>query len=160
MIRSVIKLKTIVISNKKLYNNKCKKEAINARVGKNSEKLDKMNYEFLDFSEKINGRCAMQGFIWGIKNGIETNKNVLEQVIIKNNEVNYYDGVNIEHILEAVIIIGLITFGTTVSTLNYDTSIVSTAVKYAPKKFTKMNEKINGRLAMIGFIILCFVKIK
>tara|TARA_B100001094_G_C18090921_1_gene750372 strand:+ start:377 stop:847 length:471 start_codon:yes stop_codon:yes gene_type:complete len=156
MIRSVLKLKPLVISNKKVYSKK-NNIVLNAITENKNEIIDKMNYQFLNFIETINGRCAMQGFIWGMKNGIETNKNILEQVMIKNSEGNYYNGENIEHILEAVIIIGLIAFGTTVSTLNYDTPIVTISMKNSPNHFTKTNERLNGRLAMIGFLILCVI---
>jgi len=156
MIKSVLKLKPFIVSNNKVYSKK-NNAKVNT-IARNHNKIDKINYDFFDFVETVNGRCAMQGFMWGIKNGITSNNNIIEQVTIKNTEGNYYNGVNVEHILYAVLITGLITFGTTVSTLNYETDVVKFSLKNTPNKFTKENEKLNGRLAMLGFIILCFIK--
>tara|TARA_B100001996_G_C18597115_1_gene568297 strand:+ start:250 stop:699 length:450 start_codon:yes stop_codon:yes gene_type:complete len=121
----------------------------------NIQMLKQLNYEFLNLIETINSRCAMQGFVWGIGTRVMTHENFYQQIVIKNASDGY--GVNIEHILLSVIIMALVSFGTTVSTLNYDSPIVNVALEMCPDGFTRDVEKINGRLAMIGFVLMCFV---
>ena len=107
---------------------------------------------YLKFAEKINGRCAMQGFIWGSVREANTGNTVMEQVIQKNTEGGF--DIVPESILYFAGIVALITFGTTITTLNPEDKVAENSMKYKPATFTDDAELINGRTAMVGFAIL------
>lgn len=107
---------------------------------------------YLKFAEKINGRCAMQGFIWGSVREATTGNSVMEQIIQKNPQGGF--DIVPESALYLAGIVALITLGTTITTLNPDDKVSQDSMKYKPATFTDDTELINGRTAMIGFAIL------
>ena len=102
--------------------------------------------KYVRFVEKVNGRSAMQGFIWGsVKAGI-TGESIMNQIITKTET-----GMDMvpTGVLEFFAVTSLITVG----------SLITEKLDPVPEegKFTDDAEMLNGRLAMIGFIILCGV---
>jgi len=93
-------------------------------------------YQYTKLAEKINGRCAMQGFIWGVTKNV----NVCD--------ITKYD------MLSASICILLVTYGSFVSFKNKEDLVVKVAMDLSKKRFTESAEIINGRLAMIALIII------
>ena len=100
---------------------------------------------YLEFAERINGRCAMQGFIWGTVREAFTHKGVTEQLFI-------HGTLDTESVLYLSGVIGLVTLGTAITDV-FPTDTMNTKVP----PFTQDAEIINGRSAMIGFVILAIV---
>ena len=102
--------------------------------------------KYVRFVEKVNGRSAMQGFIWGsVKAGI-TGESIMSQIMTKTET-----GMDMvpTGVLEFFAVTSLVTVG----------SLITEKLDPVPEegKFTDDAEMLNGRLAMIGFIILCGV---
>lgn len=109
---------------------------------------------YLQFAETINGRCAMQGFMWGSIREISTNKGVFDQLI----DQRPYGGFDIvpDSVLYAISVIALVTLGTAITTLNPN-ELTEKSMKYKPEAFNENAELINGRAAMVGFLILSMI---
>ena len=90
---------------------------------KRNVKVHAMNKEqsvkvpkYLEFAETINGRCAMQGFIWGsVREGL-TGNTILEQVMTKTGEGQL--DINPEGILSFAAIVALVSLGTAITEFN------------------------------------------
>ena len=102
--------------------------------------------KYVRFVEKVNGRSAMQGFIWGsVKAGI-TGESIMHQIMTKTDAGMVMVP---NSVLEFVAVSSLVTVG----------SLITEKMEPIPEdgKFTNDAEMVNGRLAMVGFIILCGV---
>jgi hypothetical protein len=101
--------------------------------------------KYINFAEKVNGRCAMQGFIWGSVKAAVTGQTIMEQVMSKT-----VDGVVMapDSVLEFAAISGLVTVGSLITD-----KVDATEYKLS-ENFTMDAEMVNGRLAMVGFFIL------
>lgn len=86
------------------------------------------------FAEVLNGRAAMQGFLWGSLNWMMTGKNVIQQI---------------EDPMYAVAATGVVT---TLALASLFTAENFTTEKIGA--FTPEAELKNGRLAMLGFTTL------
>ena len=98
----------------------------------------------------------MQGLIWGSVNEVFTGKTVMDQVFQQTSD-GHYDIVP-EAVLFFIGIVALVTFGTTVTTLNPHDKLTEESMKYNISSFTADAELVNGRTAMIGFAILSAFK--
>ena len=105
---------------------------------------------YWEFAERVNGRTAMQGFVWGSVNQAITGNNILEQLVTQTN-----DGYNLiaEDVLNVVLVIGAITLGSAITTFAPNKDLEYTKIL---ERFTTDAEIINGRLAMCGFVALVF----
>ena len=86
------------------------------------------------FAEVLNGRAAMQGFLWGSLNWMMTGENVIQQI---------------EDPLYAIAASGVVTtlaWASMITSENFSTEKIGA--------FTPDAELKNGRLAMLGFIAL------
>ena len=105
------------------------------------------DFDYVKFVETVNGRCAMQGFIWGSVKEALTHESIMQQVFVKTP-----DGmdINATGVLEFSVVVALVTLGTVfTSVLKPDE-----ASEYTSETFTNNAEMANARLAMIGFFIL------
>jgi hypothetical protein len=109
----------------------------------------KKEFDYIQFAETVNGRCAMQGFIWGSVKEAMTHESIMQQVFTKAADGSM--DINPAGILEFSTIIGLVTLGTVF------TSVVKDASEYSSETFTSDAEMVNSRLAMVGFFLLCFI---
>lgn len=109
---------------------------------------------YFEFAEKVNGRAAQQGFIWGAVNEAYTGNDVKEQLFniaqSGNIDINYDD------VFNAIIVIGLITLGTAITTIVPNDDLENKSRNLAPI-FTDEAELINGRIAMLGFVALAIL---
>ena len=95
----------------------------------------KSNNKYLRIAEVINGRAAMQGVLWGTLDWVMTGENIIQQC---------------EDPLYAIAATGVIA---TVAGASAITLGGISDEKYW--SFTPDAELINGRLAMLAFVILC-----
>ena len=102
--------------------------------------------DYIKFAEIVNGRCAMQGFIWGSVKEAMTHNTIMEQLVTKTSDGNF--DINAMGALEFSVIVFLVTLGTVF------TSVVKDASGYSSETFTTDAEMTNSRLAMVGFFIL------
>ena len=95
--------------------------------------------KFLRFAEKVNGRCAMQGVVWGGVNYTQTHQSFLHQMSNPNDA------------LAAVAVAGAITLGTAITS-----DILDLEVKDQPDDtiWTDDAEVLNSRVAMVAFPLL------
>ena len=95
--------------------------------------------KFLRFAEKVNGRCAMQGVVWGSVNYAQTHTSILEQMSDPKDA------------LPAVAVAGVITLGTAITS-----GILDLEVKEQPEDtiWTDDAEVVNSRVAMVAFPLL------
>lgn len=110
----------------------------------------KPDFDYVKFAETVNGRCAMQGFIWGSVKEALTHESIMQQVLTKT-----ADGmdINATGVLQFSAVVGLVTLGTVfTSVLNPDK-----AAEYSSETFTNNAEMLNARLAMVGFFILSMI---
>lgn len=111
------------------------------KVNKTTPNLPK----YIPFVEKVNGRCAMQGFIWGSVKAAVTGQTIMEQIMTQTVD---YMPMAPDSVLELVAISTLVTAGSVITdTVDPDQYELS-------EKFTMNAEMVNGRLAMLGFVIL------
>lgn len=103
------------------------------------------NNRYISFAEKVNGRCAMQGFIWGSVKAAVTGQTIMEQLMTKT-----ADGMVMvpDSALEFTAITALVAAGSLI------TDKVDSADYKLSENFTMDAEMVNGRLAMFGFLIL------
>lgn len=128
-------------------NGKKTRKRISVRSMQTKDHMTEKNPSYFEFAEKVNGRAAQQGFIWGALNEAYTGNDVKDQLfhITQSGNIDMvYDDV-----LNAIIVIGLITFGTTITTL-----FPSDTLENKSQFFTNKAELINGRFAMLGFVAL------
>ena len=119
-------------------------------ASKSVAKTDTENeFDYVKFAETVNGRCAMQGFIWGSVKEAMTHESIMQQVFTKTADGGM--DINAAGVLEFSTVVGLVTLGTVF------TSVLKDASEYSSETFTNNAEMVNARLAMIGFFILCFV---
>ena len=106
---------------------------------------------YLQFAEKVNGRAAQQGFVWGALNEAYTGNDVKDQLfhVAQNGSVDLVSG----DFLNLALVVGAVTLGTAITTILPNKELEEKSRSYAPK-FTDDAELLNGRLAMIGFVIL------
>jgi hypothetical protein len=108
-------------------------------------------FDYIKFAETVNGRCAMQGFIWGSVKEAITHESIMQQVLTKT--VDGGMDINSMGVLQFSAVVALVTLGTVfTSVLNPDK-----ATEYSNETFTNNAEMANARLAMIGFLILSMV---
>tara|TARA_Y100000389_G_C16980706_1_gene280138 strand:+ start:35 stop:475 length:441 start_codon:yes stop_codon:yes gene_type:complete len=112
-------------------------------------KTDSSSVNYLQFAETINGRCAMQGFIWGSVKEALNHESIMQQVITKVPGGTY--DVNSAAALEFSAVVALVTLGTVF------TSVVKDASEYQSNTFTNEAELVNARLAMVGFLFLSMI---
>ena len=129
-----------------------KRKLRNVRVRIGSPKHEQYSTQtFFELAETVNGRAAMQGFIWGSLNEAMTGNNIREQLV----SANPVGGYNIipEDVLAAVSVIGLVVLGTSITALLPNEKLQKSSQRLAGP-FTNDVEMLNGRVAMIGFLIL------
>lgn len=95
--------------------------------------------KFLRFAEKVNGRCAMQGVVWGGVNYAQTHQSFLQQMS------------DPKDVLPAVAVAGAVTLGTAITS-----GILELEVKEQPSDtiWTDDAEVLNSRVAMVAFPLL------
>lgn len=95
--------------------------------------------KFLRFAEKVNGRCAMQGVVWGGLRYAQSHQSFLEQMS------------DPKDILPAVAVAGAVTLGTA-----FTSGILELEVKEQPEDtiWTDDAEILNSRIAMVAFPLL------
>lgn len=94
--------------------------------------------KFMRFAEKVNGRCAMQGVVWGGVNYASTHTSIAQQMS------------DPKDILPAVAVAGAITLGTA-----FTSGVVEMGVKDADDTiWTDDAEVLNSRVAMVAFPLL------
>mgnify|MGYP001286798515 CR=1 FL=1 len=111
--------------------------------------------QYAKFAEKLNGRCAMQGVVWGTIRGAMTHKGIIEQVVTQNTFGGY--DISPDSILCATSVIALVTLGTSASSFIENKDLIESSTSKAPKNFTEDTELLNGRLAMLGFVLLVMI---
>lgn len=104
--------------------------------------------DYVKLIETINGRCAMQGFIWGSVKEAMTHDSIMQQVFMKTADGGM--DINSTGVLEFSVVVALVTLGTVF------TSVVKPdeAAEYTSSTFTNDAEMVNARLAMVGFFLL------
>lgn len=117
----------------------------------NSTGSDVVIPSYWEFAERVNGRAAMQGFVWGSVNEAFTGNNVMEQ-LVKLNDVGGYDVVA-EDVLNLTLVIAAVALGTAVTTFAPNEDLQRSSEKLSVR-FTPDAELLNGRVAMIGFVML------
>ena len=95
--------------------------------------------KFLRFAEKVNGRCAMQGMMWGGINAVCTHHSILQQAS---------DPMSI---LATAGVVGAVTLGTAI-TSGISEKEVPEADPHSV--WTAEAEELNARVAMIAFPVL------
>ena len=108
---------------------------------------------YLEFAERVNGRAAMQGFVWGSVNEAITDNNVYHQLISKNPDGTY--AIMSGDVLNLIFVVAAVALGTAVTTFVPNQELEESSARIAPQ-FTSDAELLNGRLAMIGFAMLLF----
>lgn len=109
--------------------------------------------DYFKFAEKVNGRSAMQGFVWGSFGTAMSGKSVGQQLITGDSTNGYYLEPNA--LLGISLVVGLVTLGTALtSVISPDNQLIEKSSKYNIKGFTPKAELTNGRLAMLGFIAM------
>ena len=104
------------------------------------------DFDYVQFAETVNGRCAMQGFIWGSVKEAMTHESIMQQVFTKTADGQM--DINSTGVLEFSAVVALVTLGTVF------TSVLKDASAYKSETFTNDAEMANARLAMVGFFIL------
>ena len=128
------------------------KRIVNVRAVNKERSVEAPKY--LEFAETINGRCAMQGFIWGSVREALTGQTIFEQLVTKTSDGH----INImpAGVLDFTVIVALVSLGTAITSFNQKNDEGSSNFEPA---FTEDAEIINGRLAMVGFALLLGVSI-
>ena len=110
---------------------------------------------FLQFAETVNGRAAMQGFIWGSLTEAMTGNTIKEQLV----SANPAGGLDIipGDVLAATTVIGLVALGTAITAILPNEELQDSSMQLAGP-FTSDAEVLNGRAAMIGFVILSLMQ--
>lgn len=139
-----ISLKKSIVRPLRRVNHRAKQSKIicNALSNNNSIVPTDPVQKYLQYAETVNGRCAMQGFIWGSLREAFSHNTIMEQLMMKSNDGTMhlqYDGFAL-----FIGVISLVTLGTTYT--------FGTNKKWTI--FSDEAEKTNARLAMFGFIIL------
>lgn len=116
------------------------------KANSNVSNSTQMPFDYVKFAETVNGRCAMQGFIWGSVKEALSHESIMEQVIMKSSDGTM--DINSTGVLEFSAVVALVTLGTVF------TSVVKDASEYSSETFTNEAEMVNARLAMIGFLFL------
>ena len=94
--------------------------------------------KFMRFAEKVNGRCAMQGVVWGGVNYASTHTSIAQQMS------------DPKDILPAVAVAGAITLGTA-----FTSGVIEMDVKDTDDTiWTDDAEVLNSRVAMVAFPLL------
>ena len=137
----------IFMPNTRLY---CSKKDDIIDVGNDSEPNA---IDYFKFAEKVNGRSAMQGFVWGSVGTAMSGKSVGQQLIAGDATNGYYLEPNA--LLGISLVVGLVTLGTALtSIISPDNELIEKSSKYNIRGFTPKAELTNGRLAMLGFIAM------
>ena len=110
---------------------------------------DDAPFDYIKFAETVNGRCAMQGFIWGSVKEAMTHESIMQQVLMKNADGSM--DINSTGVLEFSAVVALVTLGTVF------TSVLKDASAYTSETFTNDAEMLNARTAMIGFFLLSMI---
>ena len=121
----------------------------NASSTKTVSTKDGAPFDYIKFAETINGRCAMQGFIWGSVKEAMTHQSIMQQVLMKNADGTM--DINSTGVLEFSAVVALVTLGTVF------TSVLKDASAYTSERFTNDAEMLNARTAMIGFVLLSVI---
>lgn len=108
---------------------------------------------YLEFAERVNGRAAMQGFVWGAVNEAVTGNDVMEQLVTRS-ATGEYAAVQGD-VLNAVLVVAAVALGTAITTFAPNEELEASS-KALSESFTPDAELLNGRLAMVGFVILAF----
>lgn len=85
------------------------------------------------FAEKVNGRSAMQGMLWGATNFANTHHGIIDQLRLPQND------------LAAVGVVGAVALGTAIT---HDFDDVNTKFD---EFFSPEAEELNSRVAMMAF---------
>ena len=94
--------------------------------------------KFMRFAEKVNGRCAMQGVVWGGVNYASTHASIAQQMS------------DPKDVLPAVAVAGLVTLGTA-----FTSGVLEMGVKDTDDTiWTDDAEVLNSRVAMVAFPLL------
>ena len=112
---------------------------------------EEVDVNFWNFAETVNGRVAMQGFVWGTLNEAITGHTIKEQ-LISNSPVG---GLSIvpENLLAATTVIGLVMLGTAMTSILPNENMENVKSQFSGP-FDESAEVMNGRLAMLGFLAL------
>ena len=118
------------------------------------EVSNKTTPSYVEFAEKVNGRAAQQGFVWGAVNEAYTGHDVKEQLfsVAKDGHVDLMTG----DILNVAIVLAAVTLGTAITTIIPNEELEEKSRSLAPN-FTDEAEVLNGRLAMLGFVALALL---
>lgn len=108
---------------------------------------------YLEFAERVNGRAAMQGFVWGAVNEAVTGKDVMEQLVTRS-ATGEYAAVEGD-VLNAILVVAAVALGTAITTFAPNEELEASS-RDLSESFTPDAELLNGRLAMVGFVILAF----
>ena len=111
---------------------------------------DKPRSTYLQFAEKINGRCAMQGFLWGSVNQYVSHKGFVHQCFEISDAGNL--NINSHNLLTFASVIALVTLGTAITDIRVN-DYESKGTPFIMPRFTPENELLNGRFAMLGVLI-------
>ena len=98
--------------------------------------------KFMRFAEKVNGRCAMQGVVWGGVNYASTHTSIVQQMSDPRD------------ILPAVAVAGAITLGTAFTSGVIDMGVKDQSVPDDDTVWTDDAEVLNSRVAMVAFPLL------
>ena len=161
------------LRNKQFYDNKCKPDFVRFQTlrpqkrqhprycctSQNVEQDQVLDPEpeslgltFWEFAEIVNGRSAMQGFVWGAITEAVTGKGIKEQLITVNPVGG--NGIVANDILAATSVIALVVLGTSFTSILPNKNLEAFGAKLTPKQFTSSVELFNGRVAMVGFLFL------
>ena len=94
--------------------------------------------KFMRFAEKVNGRCAMQGVVWGGVNYASTHASIVQQMS------------DPKDVLPAVAVAGLVTLGTAFTSGVFEMGVKDTDDTI----WTDDAETLNSRVAMVAFPLL------
>lgn len=125
------------------------KVVCNVSTSKSASTKDDAPFDYIKFAETVNGRCAMQGFIWGSVKEAMTHESIMQQVLMKNADGTM--DINSTGVLEFSAVVALVTLGTVF------TSVLKDASGYTSETFTSDAEMLNARTAMIGFFLLSMI---
>ena len=120
-------------------------------ISEDAISVSDMDVNFWKFAETVNGRVAMQGFVWGTLNEAITGHSIKEQ-LISNNPMG---GLSIvpENLLAATTVIGLVMLGTAMTSILPNENMENVKSRFSGP-FDESAEVMNGRLAMLGFLAL------